>query len=42
MRWLLMLLAWSALAQNSREALQASVAKQLVSVAVQREVAKAR
>jgi len=33
-------MASSALAQNSREALQASVAKQLVSVAAQREAAK--
>jgi soluble lytic murein transglycosylase-like protein len=40
MRWFLVLVAWSALAQNSREALQASVAKQLVSVAAQREAAK--
>jgi len=40
MRWFLVLVAWSALAQNSREALQASVAKQLASVAAQREAAK--
>jgi soluble lytic murein transglycosylase-like protein len=40
MRWFLVLVASSALAQNSREALQASVAKQLLSVAAQREAAK--
>jgi soluble lytic murein transglycosylase-like protein len=40
MRWFLVLVASSALAQNSREALQASIEKQKASVAVQREAVK--
>ena len=40
MRWFLVLVAWSALAQNAREAMQASIEKQKASVATQREAVK--
>ncbi|HUI78645.1 MAG TPA: lytic transglycosylase domain-containing protein [Bryobacteraceae bacterium] len=40
MRWFLVLLASSALAQSPREAMQASIEKQKASVAAQREAAK--
>jgi soluble lytic murein transglycosylase-like protein len=40
MRWFLVLVASSALAQNSREAMQASIEKQKASIATQREAVK--
>ena len=40
MRWFLVLVASSALAQNAREAMQASIEKQKASVATQREAVK--
>jgi soluble lytic murein transglycosylase-like protein len=40
MRWLLVLVAWTALAQNAREAMQASVEKQRASVEKQKEAVK--
>jgi hypothetical protein len=40
MRWLLVLVAWTALAQNAREAMQTSIEKQRASVEKQKEAVK--